>query len=111
MAPSTSIKPSFSSPMGSLPPWLVWEDETRLVGVPEGPQPPIHVVATAHFVDGAGNPAELETSFTIAVIDQMMTMPPQPMDPAQGGYGQPQMVSQWMGPDMDLGAVQMVQPG
>lgn len=58
MAPSASIKPTFKSPPGLLPPWLMWEDDMRLVGVPDvGPHPPIHVVAIAQvrlFCDSAG---------------------------------------------------------
>lgn len=47
MAASASIKPTFSSPEGTLPPWLKWEDGVRLVGVPEVPQPPFQVTAIA----------------------------------------------------------------
>lgn len=68
MAASASIKPTFSSPEGSLPPWLQWEDGVRLAGVPDTPQPAFHVTAIAKFIDGANQEAQLETSFTISVI-------------------------------------------
>ena len=47
MAASASIKPTFSSPEGTLPAWLKWEDGVRLAGVPDTVQPPIHVTAIA----------------------------------------------------------------
>ncbi|KAL7419680.1 hypothetical protein Q5752_005594 [Cryptotrichosporon argae] len=76
MAPSASIKPTFSSPANMLPPWLQWEDGVRLVGVPDQPSlAPITITAVADFIDGAGNPATLDTTFTLQVV----TLPQQPM--------------------------------
>lgn len=77
MAPSSSIKPTFSSPPGTLPHWLHWEDGTRLVGVPDAPQPPIHVQAKADFIDGANKPASVSTDFTIQVVSMPMPMAPE----------------------------------
>lgn len=110
MAPSANIKPAFSSPPGSLPPWLNWEDGVRLTGVPDKPSPPIHVQATAEFIDGAGNSASLSTGFVIQVVNL-----PQPISNAEAAaaaaYPPPPM-GQWLPADfgqdvsIDMTAVQ-----
>lgn len=74
MAPSSSIKPTFSSPPGTLPHWLQWEDGVRLVGVPTAPQPPIHVQVKADFIDGSNKPASVGTDFTIQVVSMPMPL-------------------------------------
>lgn len=91
MAPSSSIKPTFSSPPGNLPHWLQWEDGTKLVGVPDGPHPPIHIQAKADFIDGANKPASVGTEFTIQIVNM-----PMPMAPEDAVYGANPMVQQWV---------------
>jgi hypothetical protein len=47
-APSDTIKPTFTSPPGSLPAWLRWENETKLVGIPPStPQGPVRIEVSA----------------------------------------------------------------
>lgn len=100
MAPSQNIKVTFSSPPGSLPPWLQWEDGTRLAGTPDTPQPPVHVFCKADFIDGAGNPSVLEMDFQIQVASMSQSVgEPAPF------HAPPQMM-QWGVEGMDMMAVQ-----
>ena len=46
-AATDTIQATFSSPMGSLPHWLHWEDGQRLVGVPDAPMPGFTVFVIA----------------------------------------------------------------
>lgn len=97
-AASETIKPTFSSPPGNLPPWLSWEDGTKLVGTPEAPTDPLTIVAVAEFTDATGQTCTLDTSFTFqVVVPKMMAnvdprlmypqgfsaFPPEFQDPAQ----------------------------
>jgi hypothetical protein len=85
MAPSSSIKPTFTSPPGSLPHWLSWEDG-KLTGVPDQPHPPVNVHVKADFIDGAHRPATATTDFTIQVVSM-----PMPMAPDEGVFANPVM--------------------
>ncbi|GMK58256.1 hypothetical protein CspeluHIS016_0502880 [Cutaneotrichosporon spelunceum] len=78
MAPSSSIKPTFSSPPGTLPHWLRWEDG-KLTGVPDTPHPGVNVHVKADFIDGAHRAATATMDFTIQVVT--MAMPMAPDDP------------------------------
>lgn len=91
MAPSQNIKVTFSSPAGTLPSWLHWEEGTRLTGTPDVPQPAVHVFCKADFIDGAGSPSVIEMDFTI----QVSSMSPSASE--QTGYAAPAapMMPQW----------------
>ncbi|WVR03938.1 hypothetical protein IAU60_000937 [Kwoniella sp. DSM 27419] len=85
-AASDTIKPTFHSPVGSLPPWLQWEDGTKLVGVPDQATGPINIPIIADFVDGSGNPTTLETTFVIQVVPHLMPISETAAMYAQAGY-------------------------
>ncbi|OCF30495.1 hypothetical protein I316_07878 [Kwoniella heveanensis BCC8398] len=85
-AASDTIKPTFDSPAGSLPPWLRWEDGTKLVGVPDHPSGPIPIMVKAEFTDGSGNPTTLETTFTIQVVPHLLPITETAAMYAQAGY-------------------------
>jgi hypothetical protein len=46
-AASESIVATFSSPMGSLPHYLHWEEGSKLVGIADGPSNPFTVYVIA----------------------------------------------------------------
>jgi len=70
------LKPTFTSPPGSLPPWLHWEDGVKLVGTPTEPSPPITVTAVAEFIDSTGSKCVIDTSFNVqAVLPQVLNDP------------------------------------
>ncbi|CAD6575992.1 MAG: hypothetical protein TREMPRED_001551 [Tremellales sp. Tagirdzhanova-0007] len=71
-AASDAIRPNFKSPPGTLPLWLKWEDDLKLVGVPVTPTAPIKITAIAEFTNGSGGKSTLETTFTVqAVLPQL----------------------------------------
>ncbi|WVF67101.1 hypothetical protein IAT40_001846 [Kwoniella sp. CBS 6097] len=85
-AASDTIKPVFDSPPGTLPPWLRWEEGTKLVGVPDQPSGPIPILVKADFTDGSGNPTTLETTFTIQVVPHLLPITETAAMYAQAGY-------------------------
>ncbi|GFZ42715.1 hypothetical protein JCM24511_00432 [Saitozyma sp. JCM 24511] len=70
-AASDTIKPTFKSPPGTLPPWLRWEDGSRLVGIPDQPTGPIPIIAIGEFADGSGSKQTLDTTFNIQAVIPM----------------------------------------
>jgi hypothetical protein len=46
-AASETILAQFTSPPGTLPPWLHWEDGTKLAGVADAASPPFTVFVIA----------------------------------------------------------------
>lgn len=117
-AASETIEPRFSSPQGTLPPWLRWEGGKTLVGVADAPSNPFTVYMVAEvsvsslvnwifrtsflnctdsqFLDSDKNECTLKDSFTLQAVAPML-----PAEP----YPQPQMAG-WMG----MGYPQMVMP-
>ncbi|KAK8861467.1 hypothetical protein IAR55_002287 [Kwoniella newhampshirensis] len=85
-AASDTIKPTFQSPGGSLPPWLQWEDGKKLVGVPDQPCAPVTIPITAEFIDGGGMPCILETIFTVQVVSQIIPITDAAALYAQAGF-------------------------
>lgn len=65
-AATETIQATFSSPMGSLPHWLHWEDGQRLVGVADGPTPPFTVFVIADVSPLIHLRAEANSSLSIA---------------------------------------------
>lgn len=75
-AASDTLKPTFTSPPGSLPPWLHWEDGAKLVGTPAEPSPPMTITAIAEFVDATGTKCVIDTSFNVqAVLPHVLNNP------------------------------------
>ncbi|WVQ78747.1 hypothetical protein IAT38_000834 [Cryptococcus sp. DSM 104549] len=85
-APSDTLHPRFSSPPGSLPAWLRWEDSTKLVGVPDAPCALIHIPVLAEFIDGSGNPATIEASYPIQVVPHLQPVQPDANNTMYTGY-------------------------
>ncbi|WVQ74499.1 hypothetical protein IAR50_004100 [Cryptococcus sp. DSM 104548] len=71
-AASDTLRPTFSSPPGSLPNWLRWEAGAKLVGVPDKPGPPFEIPVHAQFVDGGGHDAMIDAVYPCQVVPQMM---------------------------------------
>jgi hypothetical protein len=107
-AASETIAATFSSPMGSLPPWLHWEEGQKLVGVADGPSPPftVYVIADVglsitlrlmaadmQFIDGEGHPCTLDMSYTLQAVTPMAPAAPYPQPTAAmwPTMGYPQM--------------------
>jgi len=84
-AATDTIQATFSSPLGSLPHWLHWEDGQRLVGVPDAPMPGFTVfviadvspflytkgVADDQFVDSDKVQHTLDMSYTLHAVAPM----------------------------------------
>jgi hypothetical protein len=106
-AATDTIQATFSSPMGSLPHWLHWEDGQRLVGVPDAPMPGFTVfviadvspfshtrtVADDQFVDSDKVQHTLDMSYTLHAVAPMApaVVYHQPQHQMYG-TGYPQMV-------------------
>ncbi|ODN97358.1 hypothetical protein L198_03921 [Cryptococcus wingfieldii CBS 7118] len=73
-AASETLRPTFSSPTGSLPSWLRWESGAKLVGVPDKPGPPFEIPVHAQFVDGGGQDATIDAVYPCQVVPQMTPM-------------------------------------
>ena len=86
-AASETLRPVFSSPPGSLPPWLKWEEGNRLVGVPDQPSQPFDIKVHVDFVDGGGSPATIDAEYTIQVVPAMLSMQDPAAAAAAGLYG------------------------
>ncbi|EIW68876.1 hypothetical protein TREMEDRAFT_31188 [Tremella mesenterica DSM 1558] len=71
-AAADTLKPTFSSPAGSLPTWLNWEDNLRLVGMPNQPSQQVEITVNAEFIDGAGSLATVEGKYKIQVVPAMV---------------------------------------
>lgn len=67
-AASETLNPVFRSPAGTLPPWLHWEDDAKLVGTPTAASGPIPIIAVAEFVDSSGSKCIIETTFNLQVV-------------------------------------------
>jgi hypothetical protein len=66
-AATDTIQATFSSPMGSLPHWLHWEDGQRLVGVPDAPMPGFTVFVIADVSPFRLSKAVLMFSLSIVI--------------------------------------------
>jgi hypothetical protein len=66
-AATDTIQATFSSPMGSLPHWLHWEDGQRLVGVPDAPMPGFTVFVIADVSPFRLSKASLMFSLSIVI--------------------------------------------
>ncbi|WWD16624.1 hypothetical protein CI109_101053 [Kwoniella shandongensis] len=85
-AASDTIKPTFQSPAGSLPPWLQWEDGKKLVGVPDQPSAPMTIPVMAEFIDGSGMLCTLEIAFTVQAVAHIMPITDAAALYAQAGF-------------------------
>ncbi|WVN85806.1 uncharacterized protein L203_100957 [Cryptococcus depauperatus CBS 7841] len=90
-AASDTLHPKYSSPPGSLPHWLRWEDGVKLVGMPDRPSAPFQIQVHAEFVDGGGNHAVLDESYPCQAVPHLL-----PVDASSiGGAANPsQLYSQ-----------------
>ncbi|KIR69167.1 hypothetical protein I314_00271 [Cryptococcus bacillisporus CA1873] len=87
-AASDTLHPKFSSPPGSLPHWLRWEDGVRLVGIPDQSTAPFQIQVHAEFIDGSGNHSTLDAGYPCQVVSQLLPVTDNPSGPQQV-YGQP----------------------
>lgn len=71
-AASDTLHPKFSSPPGSLPHWLRWEDGVRLVGIPDQSTTPFQIQVHAEFIDGSGNHSTLDAGYPCQVVSQLL---------------------------------------
>ncbi|ORY23432.1 hypothetical protein BCR39DRAFT_449630, partial [Naematelia encephala] len=69
-AASETLRPSFRSPPGTLPPWLKWEEGQKLVGVPTEPSAPVQITTIADFYDAGNNKCSLDMTFTVQAVLQ-----------------------------------------
>lgn len=90
--------------MGSLPPWLHWEEGSKLVGIADGPSNPftVYVIADVRlassgryfadiqFIDGEGQQCTLDMSFTLQAVASMAPAQPYPQ-PSMWGMAYPHM--------------------
>ena len=110
-AASDTIKPTFSSPPGTLPPWLQWEAGTILVGIPTMETGPMPITTIADFIDPSGKPCTLETTFTLQVVRALPTLPlPVPMPDGTLIYPSPSYMSMSAYGMMDSGLLAYSNP-